>query len=74
MHDLFLPYQVSFDPDSSTYCCTGTDRDGEEFGAGSGVTPEVARRRLRETVLESLATDASDGNDFTPGFVRTPKG
>jgi DNA-binding XRE family transcriptional regulator len=74
MYNLYLPYEVTFDPDSETYCCTGEDRHGKTFGVGSGATRETAAQRLRETVFEYLATDSADGNDYTPTLFRTPKG
>lgn len=74
MHNLYLPYEVSFDDDSRTYCCSGIDRAGKTFGVGSGATPESAAERLRESVMESLLADASDGNDFTSDLLRAPKG
>jgi DNA-binding XRE family transcriptional regulator len=65
---------VSFDEASPTYCCEGIDRLGKPFGAGSGVTLEVARKHLRAYVFESLLTDASDGNDHTGALYRAPRG
>jgi DNA-binding XRE family transcriptional regulator len=74
MYNLYLPYEVSFDVESQTYCCTGLDREEEIFGTGSGATLELAEQRLREAVFESLFTDASDGNDYTSSLYRTLKG
>jgi DNA-binding XRE family transcriptional regulator len=74
MHNLYLPYEVSFDIESQTYCCTGLDREEEIFGTGSGATVELARQRFREAVFESLLSDASDGNDNTSSLYRTLKG
>jgi DNA-binding XRE family transcriptional regulator len=74
MYNLYLPYEVSFDDDSHTYCCTGVDRAGKPFGVGSDATPETAAKRLRESVMESLLTDASDGTDYTTDLLRSPRG
>lgn len=74
MYTLYLPYETSFDEDNRTYCCTGLDRRGKVFGAGSGETLALAAGRLRECVLESLLADASDGNDFTFDLLRLPRG
>ena len=74
MYNLYLPYEVSFDSESQTYCCTGLDREEAIFGTGSDATLELAKERLREAVLESLLTDASDGNDYTASLYRTLKG
>jgi DNA-binding XRE family transcriptional regulator len=74
MYNLYLPYEVTFDDGDGTYCCTGVDRAGKPFGVGSGATPEIAARRLRESVMESLLTDASDGTDYTSDLLRSPKG
>jgi len=74
MNNLYLPYEISFDEDSRTFCCEGIDRHGKPFGVGSGVTLDSAVKRLRESVFASLSTDASDGNDHTASLHRTPKG
>jgi DNA-binding XRE family transcriptional regulator len=74
MNNLYLPYEVSFDDDSRTFCCEGIDRNGKPFGVGSGATLEIAVNRLRESVFDSLIADASDGNDHTTSFHRTPRG
>lgn len=74
MHNLYLPYEVSFDEDSRTYCCVGVDRNGKPFGVGSAATPELAESRLREAIFDSLLADAADGNDHTASLFRAPKG
>lgn len=74
MHNFYLPYEVSFDDESRTYCCAGVDRAGKPFGVGSGATPETAAEQLRESVMESLLADASDGDDHTSDLLRAPRG
>jgi len=74
MHNLYLPYDQTFDEDSRTFCCEGRDRHGKPFGAGSGPTQEMAVEHLRAFVLESLLADAADGNDHTSDLFRAPKG
>ena len=74
MQTLYLPYEVTFDEGSLTYCCTGLDRHGKVFGVGSGSTPEKAEQRLREAVFVALLADAADGNDYTSDLFRTPQG
>ena len=74
MYNLYLPYEVSFDEASRTYCCEGLDRHGKAFGVGAGATLAMAERHLREHVVESLLADAADGNDHTGDLRRTPGG
>ena len=74
MYNLYLPYEVTFDAGSRTYCCEGMDRHGMPFGVGAGTTLEVAEGHLRAFVMESLLTDAADGNDHTGDLSRTPRG
>lgn len=74
MHNLYLPYEITFDDDSRTFCCEGFDRHMKPFGVGSGPSLEVAEARLRDFVFESLLADASDGNDHTLDLSRVPSG
>jgi len=74
MNNLYLPYGISFDQGSKTFCCEGLDRHGKPFGAGAGPTLEAAERHLREFVFESLLADAADGHGHTSDLYRTPKG
>lgn len=70
MKALYLPYDISFDAESKTYCLTGRDRHGKIFGVGSGPSVELAQQRLRDYILESLCAAADDSQDYTVDLLR----
>jgi DNA-binding XRE family transcriptional regulator len=74
MRNLYLPYDLSFDETSRTFCCEGVDRHGKPFGVGSGPTLEAATLALRAALFESLIADAADCNDHTLDLCRAPRG
>ena len=59
----YLPFEKSFDEPSLTWNVVGKDRQGRDFGVGSGQTLEIARKRLREWVVEVVWVAAGDGMD-----------
>lgn len=72
---MYLPYTLTFDPDTKTYCAEGIDRDGYTFTEGAGHSSSEAESTLREAVIEILMKGASLGHDFTVDFMQTvPEG
>jgi HTH-type transcriptional regulator / antitoxin HipB len=67
---MFLPFERVFDEDSSTWCLTGRDRSGEDFGVGAAGDPEEAAVRLRDWVLDSLLASAGDGENRLSDLLR----
>jgi len=65
MRSMYLPFERVFDEETSSWCFTGRDRSGEEFGVGAAVDPDEAAVRLREWVLDSLLAAAGDGENRT---------
>lgn len=63
MRSMFLPFEMVFDEETSSWCFTGRDRSGREFGVGAAVDPDDAATRLREWVLDSLLAAAGDSED-----------
>ena len=63
MQSLYLGYSKQFDPESGTWCLSGTDTAGEWFGVGSGRTMVECERRLRDWILEVLESHAAEGED-----------
>ncbi|HZV49254.1 MAG TPA: helix-turn-helix transcriptional regulator [Candidatus Dormibacteraeota bacterium] len=63
MKTLFLPYHRQFDEETGTWCLTGRDSEGQEFGVAAAETIEDAEDRLRSWVLDSLLASAADGED-----------
>jgi DNA-binding XRE family transcriptional regulator len=63
MRNLFLPYDRLFDEETSTWCLTGHDSAGQDFGVAAASDPGEADERLRDWVLESLLAAAGDGED-----------
>jgi len=64
MKALYLPYATRFDPESRTYCITGTDSRGQPFGVGAGATLELCERRLRDWIWEVLDAHTAEGEDY----------
>lgn len=65
MHWLYLEYSSQFDKATRTYCVTGTDRAGNLFGVGAGLTVEEAEIALRDYILEVFETQAATAVDGT---------
>lgn len=65
----YLPYTMSHDAATRSWCAEGIDTHGATFGVGAGATPDAAQDALRAYVLESLVGGACDGNDFTRDLV-----
>jgi hypothetical protein len=63
MKSMFLPLERIFDEQTSSWCLTGRDRSGAEFGVGAAKDPDEAARRLGDWVLDSLLAAAGDGDD-----------
>jgi DNA-binding XRE family transcriptional regulator len=63
MKSMFLPLERIFDEETSSWCMTGRDRSGAEFGVGAAEDPDEAALRLRDWVLDSLLAAAGDGDD-----------
>lgn len=63
MQTLYLPYTSQFDDETRTYCLTGRDRLGADFGVGAGPTIEACEATLRDHVLEVLEGHAGEGED-----------
>jgi DNA-binding XRE family transcriptional regulator len=63
MRSMFLPFEMVFDEETSSWCLTGRDRSGAEFGIGAATDPDDAAGRLRDWVLDSLLASAGDGDD-----------
>ena len=63
MRSMFLPYVMVFDEETSSWCLTGRDRSGADFGVGAASDPDEAAVRLRDWVLDSLLAAAADGED-----------
>lgn len=61
----YLPYALSHDAETRTWCAEGQDARGELFGVGAGPTVQAAEEALLEYVLESLVAAAADGIDGT---------
>src|SRR5258708_38690005 len=61
MRSLFLPFERMFDEDTSSWCLTGHDRSGGDFGGGAAADPDEAAGRLRGWVVDSLLAAAGDG-------------
>jgi DNA-binding XRE family transcriptional regulator len=59
----YLPFEKTFDEESSKWGVVGKDTHGEDFGVGVGETVEVAAQRLRSWVLDSLLASAADSVD-----------
>jgi DNA-binding XRE family transcriptional regulator len=60
---MFLPFERVFDEETSSWCLTGRDRAGQDFGVGAAVDSDEAAEHLREWVLDSLLAAAGDGDD-----------
>jgi DNA-binding XRE family transcriptional regulator len=63
MRNMYLPFEMVFDEETSTWCLTGRDRSGQDFGVGAANDPDEAAVRLHEWVLDSLLAAAGDGDD-----------
>jgi DNA-binding XRE family transcriptional regulator len=63
MRNMYLPFEMVFDEETSTWCLTGHDRSGQDFGVGAARDPDEAAARLHEWVLDSLLAAAGDGDD-----------
>ncbi len=63
MRSLFLPFEKIFDEETSSWCMTGRDRAGSDFGVGAAADPDEAAGRLRDWVLDSLLAAAGDADD-----------
>lgn len=63
MRTHYLPFEKTFDEETSKWGVVGKDARGEDFGVGVGETLEVAAQRLRSWVLDSLLASAADGVD-----------
>jgi DNA-binding XRE family transcriptional regulator len=63
MKSMFLPYVMVFDEETSSWCLTGHDPLGADFGIGAATDPDEAAVRLRDWVLDSLLAAAGDGED-----------
>lgn len=72
MHSRYLPYILTQDRDTQTWCAEGQDARGELFGVGAGQTPHAAQVALRAYVVESLLGAAADGDDLTPDLLDAP--
>jgi HTH-type transcriptional regulator / antitoxin HipB len=60
---LYLAYEKVFDDETSSWCLTGHDSRGDEFGVGAASDPDEAAVRLHDWVLDSLLAAAGDGDD-----------
>jgi DNA-binding XRE family transcriptional regulator len=60
---MFLPFARIFDDETSTWCLTGRDRSGVDFGVGAAADPDEAAARLKDWVLDSLLAAAGDGEN-----------
>jgi HTH-type transcriptional regulator / antitoxin HipB len=67
---MFLPFERAFDEDSSSWCFTGRDRSGDDFGVGASADPDEAAARLRDWVLDSLLAAADDGENRLSDLLR----
>ena len=63
MKSRYLPYEKTFDDETSIWCLVGRDVRGEDFGVGAGESMEMAEQRLRAWILDSLLASAGDGED-----------
>jgi DNA-binding XRE family transcriptional regulator len=63
MRNMYLPFQRVFDDETSTWCLTGQDRSGQDFGVGAAADADEAAVRLQDWVLDSLLAAAGDGED-----------
>jgi DNA-binding XRE family transcriptional regulator len=70
MRSMFLPFERAFDEETSSWCLTGRDRSGEDFGVGAAADPDDAATRLREWVLDSLLAAAGDGENRLGDLLR----
>jgi DNA-binding XRE family transcriptional regulator len=63
MRSLYLAYSQEFDSETSTWCISGIDSQGQLFGVGAGPTLEECQTALRDYVLDVLDAHAGDGED-----------
>ena len=57
MSSLFLPYRLSHDLETQTWCAEGCDLEDKVFGVGAGKTEQEAKNALKLYILESLLAD-----------------
>jgi hypothetical protein len=72
MKALYLRHRKRFVRDDSSWGLIGKDSRGADFGVGVGPAAEVAERRLREWVIDSLLAAATDGTDHLGDLVAIP--
>jgi DNA-binding XRE family transcriptional regulator len=70
MRSMYLPFMRIFDEETSSWCLTGRDRSGADFGVGASADPDEAAVRLREWVMDSLLASAGDGDDRLDDLLR----
>ena len=70
MRSMFLAFERTFDEESSSWCLTGRDRVGEDFGVGVAPDPDEAAVRLHDWVLDSLLAAADDGENRLGDLLR----
>lgn len=70
MRKLYLRHTQSYDEKTKTWCATGFDKHGKDFGVGAGATETQAIQALRLYVLESLLGSATDNVDGRTDLAR----